>query len=67
MKQMVFLRFDAAGFRVDHTAPHDPFIPVLDVIETVVAGGEAWRPEGGSPGMAASSVRLELFRVCPTC
>ena len=39
MKQMVFLRFDAAGFRVDRTAPHDPFIPVLDVIETVVAGG----------------------------
>jgi hypothetical protein len=41
MKQMVFLRFDAAGFRVDRTAPHDPFMPILDVIETVLAGGDA--------------------------
>jgi len=27
MKQMVFLRFDAAGFRVDSTAPRDPSSP----------------------------------------
>ena len=27
MKQMVFLRFDAAGFSVDRTAPRDPSSP----------------------------------------
>jgi hypothetical protein len=58
MKQMLFLRFDAAGFRVDREVPRDPSSPrrVFDRTRGCSRGlEEVEKLRGGKDGVSCTT------------